>query len=518
MHTKRRVLMSCLGFIFLLASSGCGTESNEAECPAIYPWGDADDLLYVNAAINGKADAQSPDGTKANPFGTISEALEAAATTAAGAKGTAIIVAPGTYDEKLKIEVADFKNLPLSIVGWDQGKGEVSPEVIIKPPEGSGGIKIVGPGGGVPEIPSVELVGLSIVDATTAAVFVEAANATMENMVLDGVHVGEYLGVPAFGYGLWALADAKVKLTSSTIKDTAWNGVRLLEASGSIEGNNISDCGLSGIRLEVSSKVMVMRNELIGNRRAGIEVFSTTATIIDNTINDVIETVPGDELADGIVVGRATDEDGTKYPDSEVVIEDNIIRDSERMGILIADQTLGTVRNNTVSANRKGGVGIQGRGEDEVSEQAIEVLDNTVTGNFVVAVAVTGGGRVNMTGNTLGETQRDLVCSDSDPEEECPPAEGLGVFRNSVVVASDNMFVRSQRVDILLDAPGKSTVVQGSNKPEKENENFVIVLQNLPGLPADFASQEALQWAEIKDLKPGDKLYKFDAGQREFPE
>ena len=506
---RRRVKLSsaqiylALPILFLLhgLAAGC-TEKSQP----IRPWGDADYLIYVDASIARKADAPvSGSGSKDSPFATIGEAIAAAEEGPTGSKGTAILVAPGVYEEAVLVRTQQLSNPPLTIFGWAEDSASIATFELRPPIDSQAGIMLVGPGGGVPE--SVKLVGVNIVEPTSVGIWVYGVDAELSTCTV--VRTRSTLEQP-FGYGILATAGGVLRVTDSRVEESDSVGILVQGAQASLRKSVVEDNAGGGVRFELSNEFTVESCTLEDNQVFGIAAFSSTGTIQDSTIQNTkkaAEEDSGQSGADGIVVGELV-QGGTEEGPSAVHIERNTVTGSGRVGVLFSSGTSGEVVDNVVNDNQRGGIWLQLGGGGDVEVEEILVRANEVLGNGYVGIGATHGVRVTIMENVVGGSTPGFYFEGVEMKPDF--GDGIGVYEGSFASILGNTLSKSGRVDVLLDSVADGTTVDATNQREAgSSEQFAVVLQD--PLPDGEVSVELQteQWVDYQQADPGTQFHKL---------
>jgi hypothetical protein len=169
-------LIGLVVVVSIETAAGCQAVVHDERWPDV-PEG-ASTLVYVDW----QADPLVADGSPDAPFVRIGDALEGAG------DGEAILVASGEYAESV---VFDRERLPgrLFIVGIPGVADDPFRGTMIVPPEGGGGIMVIGPGGGVPE--RVNITGISVDGGSGYGVWVVGSSAELRSVAVRAVESSE---------------------------------------------------------------------------------------------------------------------------------------------------------------------------------------------------------------------------------------------------------------------------------------------------------------------------------------
>jgi parallel beta-helix repeat protein len=395
--------------------------------------------LHVSASCAG-AEA---DGSVELPFKTISEALGAAGGAAA------ILVAPGSYGESLRIETDGVR-----IVGAVK---DSRPLVEVRPPEGEVGVY-------VKDAEQVSITGMGVAGAHGAGIRVEAAELALHVVVVTGTHRS---GDGSDGHGVHVLKGSKLEMDACEVSGSAGVGIHLSEAVGIILNNLVASNARGGIRIERPTQLArVEKNLLQKNRRFGVAMVQARGIILNNLVS---ETGPaGDStLADGIhAAGKG----------SEVEVRENTSNSNARAGILFSSEAVGIILNNLVGKNGRAGIVLQaGAGKAE----KIRIEDNTVTGNAFAGI--------RMGTEAMGIILNNLI-SETSPGE--PKAEGEVKMGDGVVMMADawgevraNTIHANSRAAVLAHACDATSLIT-LNKTSDNAYGVVVQGNDLDEAPA----------------------------------
>jgi parallel beta-helix repeat protein len=293
----------------------------------------------------------------ADGSGEFTSLVDAVATAAPTSR---IEVMPGIYDGALKID----KNL--DIVGMG------APEQIIIQATSTFTIRWLAAGGSLERV-TVKHYG-GCLEVACSALFVDNASPKIslsrfssENSA--AVTIGGELANPFF----FANAIGPSKLEAIIIYE---------KASGTLEGNEISQSSLTGVVIMTLAKPLIRLNKIHDNGRSGLVYYSGSVGKLEN--NEIYQ-----NSACNVIFNEAT---GT--------LTTNIIRDGRECGIYVEQQSSVSARNNEVTGHATSGIIVK----DSIGSK-FENNKITQNGEYAVVVYADVSASLvanNLSGNTLG--------------------------------------------------------------------------------------------------------------------
>ena len=479
-----RKVLALLGVTW--AVGGCSGGAAQAPAPdrcaaATFPAkpAAASRALYVAASCGG-------DGaTPATPVGTIAAAL------AVATPGTAVLVAPGTYAENVRIEQPS-----IWLLGADEGaSGEAPPVVIAAPEPYAVSVKAAGSGAVLRGLHVKSPVGVGI---WVAGAGTEAAPVRVEASRVDGATAP---AAQPYGYGIMGIGSKGLVVTNTDIRDSAGVGFLIGESSVVMTRSHVSGSGKGGVRAESSNAekgqrgVVLEGNTIEGNREYGLALFSTTAVVggaSEASANTIRGTVMGQVSGDGVIVAPL--QGGASRV--EVQIEGNRIEGNARTGalvsavsasgprgIVLARNLIGT--NGSVgseaaaSAHFGAGVWVQGAaGAAGVGGDVGVVLRaNTVSGNSHVGIGMMGAARGRVEANQIANTASGTIRDDLTLAT-VTLGDGVSIQSKAVAAVEGNDVRACFRLGALFDDAGSGTTVR--NNVIAATSGRGVVLQNTP--------------------------------------
>lgn len=419
-------LYSRLGTGILVALVSC-SPSDPADPCATFPSAPAGAAHTLFVAVD--CLVQTPDGSQANPFHRITDAV------AAAEPDTVILVAPGVYEENLKIE----RKQPLTIVGASDLSRPVEGGVVLRAPGNDSAIFIIGPGGGVPD--KVALRGIRVESPSTAGIWAHQAVVEVEACSVTGPKKVE----GQYGFGVLATGGSVLTMKKTEVSDAALLGVHLSASSATLEGCTIRDNAAGGVRADLCPDpgLVLTGNVIRDNTGLGVGVFSSKARFVANTITGTKQDASG--AADGLVASVLMLTDGgaqVAQAPSDVDIGDdtaegaNTFDANERVGILLDAGTTARVVRNVATGSGRAGIWLQGTAGGADGEGAV-VRANRVEGNSYLGIGLTGGSRATVSDNDVGGTRLGTTFIAA---EQVELAYDVGLFSGSWASVAGNRF------------------------------------------------------------------------------
>lgn len=445
------------GLVAIALLAGCGAD--EACADLVFPDASADeDALFV-AGVCGSTDG---DGSRDHPLASLADAARRAP-----AGGTILVSAGSSYAEQVIVDK------PLRILAGAVGAAAETADVTVHV-DGGPGIKVHSGAEGV------HLRGLVIEGAQGAGVWVtEGADARLEGVLVRGARRDDQ---GQFGYGILADGGAKIALDRTSVDGAEGVGIHVERASAAMQGVSVSNVdGPGAIRLERAVGAVVIEDSTLqSNREVGILVASSTAEIRGTS---VLSVVPGDaEIADGIVVIRRSAEDGSPLEEARADLDDVLVSDAGRVGVLFSDAATGTLRNSVVrSCGKVGGRGAgvwlqRGAGGDD----GVLVTECAIHENSYVGVGLTSGARARILSNQhVGSTASGLLLEGSSYIEV---GDGIDVLGGAWADIESNLVDSNARFGILLDRASPETIVKG-NTLRYNGANGLLIQHPDEGIP-----------------------------------
>ena len=227
----------------------------------------------------------------------------------------------------------------------------------------------------------VSIENSTITDNSRVGIFVdENADVTVKGNVIQDTRSVE----GALGEGIFVADDAKVVIENNTISNNLVVGVFFADqSSGTISANTISNTkanpnGTSGRGIIIfdDAEVLIEDNTIAENMGTG--VFATDNSIVTLRGNSISNTQPNTENAFGRGIG---------LQDSvQAMLENNVIQDNAEAGIAMGDDVQATIFSNTITGNGEEGV-IIGFITDNETAQA-EISDNIIKDNVNCGIQV----------------------------------------------------------------------------------------------------------------------------------
>lgn len=446
-----------LGFGLAIGAGLCGStsgcEGSSACVTDAYPPAQpgASALLHVS----GECPASGADGSAEHPYPAIQQAIDAAS------QGTAILVAPGEYEENLIIDKM------VSILGASDDTEPSQAPVVLQAPEAFA-VQVEG------GAPAVLIQGMAIVGATGAGVWARQG----AQVVLHGVRVEDTRPDDAgdYGYGVLATDDGGIIVCRTAVTGSAEAGVLVSGASAEIEMSEISgNHGRGGVRLqEALSQVKITDTVLDGNDEAAVGAYGSDVLVEGCTIQGTRAT-GASNIGDGLVVTRLKDESGMFFGAAKATVIGSTITSNARLGLLFSGGAEGSVTSSTVSNNGFGatfGGGLWAQaGSGAPTPLVIEgcqILDNQYVG-----VGLTSGAKALIQGNQAisGTVAKNVFVG----LDQAPIGDGIGVFSGAFATISNNVVDGNGRFGIVLDSADGTTI---DGNTVSGNMDVGVVVQN----------------------------------------
>jgi parallel beta-helix repeat protein len=436
--------------------------------------------------------AEGADGSAGFPYPSLGEAVERARS------GAAVLIAPGSYAEHLKVEQG------IALIGAPSSAEG-----------GAGGVEIA-PGGepgtncsGEPSRVAifvcgghdVQIRGLHIREASAAAIGVRRATIAIEGVVVEGTQVEE----GQFGYGIFVAEDGKLLLRDSVIEGSADIGVLVADSTARLERNTIRGNGAVGVRISNSTEpAEVVENTIEDNVDVGVVVLSAEVSLLRNIIRG---TRSRNNSGHGIAVTAQRNDDGEREGPADVEIEGNEISNNDMTGIYLTESTrAAVVRDNTIARNALAGAVGGGLiwSANRLGEESV-IEGNRLQGNRFMGIFLTGEtGGILVQDNTVEATELGEVRIGAWDEERFEVGDGISLTRRSSARLLRNTVRESGRIGLILDtADGARTTIDGNLF--EENADYAVVLQNQevePGLSANVLRANGLD--EVRSTLAGE--------------
>lgn len=483
---RNHVIVTAIAALTALTALGCeGTASGVPTtdgCQATYPDAAGATLVLHVAA---SCDSEVPDGSAAQPYQTIGEAIEAAT------PGTTIVVESETYEENLVIAKEN-----LTILGEVSTDGSELTGIVLQSPDPKASITVQGVAG-------VVLRGVHIIDPTVAGVWVVGGSATITDSSVSGAMAN---ADGAFGFGVLSTNKAGIVLQNTAITGSEATGILLQNGEGlsSVTDSDVSGNGRGGIRFEnMPDGSTIAGNTLNANMEVGIGIFSSVGIVLQN--NGVHDTMKGGpkESADGIIVAELISAAGESFGPSEVMMGGdagkadghlgNTVTGSGRIGVLMSGDVSGIVLQNEVRENGRAGIWLQS-GAGMGSTAGIVLQNNAVVDNHFLGISLAAGTSAEVTGNVVSGTRADVPEGTAvvvGPDlANVTMGDGIGVFAGATAIVIGNTISDNARAGILGDGLNVDTTTISGNS-YNDNSTGSIVLQNVaPNALADETDGE----------------------------
>ena len=439
----------------------------------------AERALYVAAGCNG-------DGASAAaPSGTIRAAL------ARATPGTAVLVAPGTYVENVRVDQPS-----IWIVGASEGASGEAPPVVIAAPEPYA-VVVTADGEGV------VIRGIHVRSPVGAGIWVagagtETSPVRVESSRIDGATAP---ATHPFGFGIMAVRSKGLVVTDSDIRDSAGVGFLIGESSVVMTRTHVAGSGKGGVRAESSNAekghrgVVLEGNTIEENREFGLALFSSSAVVggVSAAAANVIRgTTMGTTSGDGIIIAPL--QGGASRV--EVQVEGNRVEGNARTGVLVsavsasgprgivlARNLIGTNgsvgKAGSASANFGAGVWVQGSAGvgGAAGDAGIVLRGNVLAANSHVGVGMMGASRGRIEQNQITNTASGTVRDDTTLDL-VTLGDGVSIQSKAVAAVEGNDVRACFRLAALFDDAGGGTTVRNNVIVSASDRG--VVLQNTP--------------------------------------
>ena len=455
---------------------------------------------------------------------TISAAIEK------GQSGDVILVAPGTYRERIELK----PNLTLRSLGGDErgklglkraeatiidGSGGQADQPGVTMAEGAGldGFTVTGVGTydqvkwqkawdekgenqshehiggfGVPGI------AITAVNCLVRHNFIHHIGDTgIAIRGAEGKHssplVIENICYRNMGGGIGSMMGSTAVIEQNHCFENFYAGIGHNNASPVVRGNVCHGNVRAGIGISESASPLVSKNRCYGNRRAGIGIRTgkETRPIVEN--NDCYENemagIGCDEEASPVIRGNRCKRNklagiGVRSNSAAYILE-NHCHENGAAGIGISTAGAVIVRNQ-IENNKTAGIGISGKSK-------ASVIENTCLENRLVAVGIPNGGEALLHGNTLVRTGG------------MPPI--VAIFGDSKTILTGNTIKGGGIAGIMLsgrlDAFGNS--IEGQNGANgilaREGSEAVLSGNAIKGYRTPVSNQNAKSVIEVDKPK-----------------
>lgn len=437
---------------------GCG--SSASECPTdAYPPAPSGVTGIVH--VSAECPDDGADGSAQHPYPEIQRGIDRAP------EGGAVLVAPGSYEETLRI------SKQVAVIGAPQDSGPEAAVVLLKAPDAKA-VRVDG------QAKNVRLQGIWIVAPIAVGVDVrEGAEVTLDSMRIEGARTDSGGN---FGYGSDVGDNGLMIWCRSEVTGSAAAGVVINGGRSNIENSTFSDNQGGGIVVyEATGEVNIHDNVIAGNAQSGITILSSRVRIENNQIEDTRATGAA-EFGDGILVAVASREgDGQPAGEAVGVIEGNTIRGSARVGVLFSGGVVGELRDNHIEGNAKdtsfgAGVWLQGGAG---ASTAIEIATNEIVGNRYVGVGLTSGAQARIAQNTA--ISGSVNGTSFVGATEVLIGDGIAVFDGASASIQGNAIEENGRFGVIFDG-ALDTASLSDNRIEGSG-SFGLVAQNQAMLP-----------------------------------
>jgi hypothetical protein len=366
-----------------------------------------------------------------------------------------VLVAPGVYEESLKLEA------PVVLLG---GTDSSAPEGVVLRSPSFFGIEV----SLADRSAQAALAGLSIRDTAGVGLMLTEGRLVLREVTIRDTRQGV---PPSAGHGL-LVAGGELDAERITVERSEQVGVLLTAGQAELRRARITDNELGGLRADgLDGPLTVLDSEILANRQMGVGLFAGTSLLRGNTISDTQWTP--DSIGDGVIVSQFN---GATEPVT-ATLEKNTIERSARVGVLFGTGSRGGLLGNTIldSSTKTGfgaGVWLQGKAG---GEEGIRIEANRIEKGRMLGLTVTSGSRAVIVGNTIAQISNSSIPTGDGGVAEI--GDGVGSFLGSSVYLENNTIRDCQRLGLLFDSVDASTSRTLGNKI-LHNASVGAVVQN----------------------------------------
>lgn len=439
-----------LALFFYVLLSGCADDKTRVitTCNASYPPAPDGAKQIVHVAKN--CPAEGADGSAGHPYPSIGQGVGAV-----DSQG-AVLIAPGEYDESVVVD------RPVSILG---GADATQPDqsVTVRPP-GSIGIDVNPPEDGA----AVVISGVTIQGGTGAGLRLKRGQLALSRVTISNTAPSPDPDAPV-GHGL-VVAGGRIDASDLTVTGSASSGVLVQGGEGSLRAGKLRSNGQGGfVVIGVSSSFTLRDSELSDNIQLGVGVFAGPVSLVGNTITSTKIHQPTG-VGDGILVN--VNEGATNV--IPVMMENNVVRGCERVGVLLGEGSTGSLTGNDIDGNATkagygAGVWLQARAG---GDQGFVLSGNRVRNNRFLGLGATSGSNAVVSDNRIEDTIGAMAVLEIG---SAMIGDGVGLFDQTTIRLTGNTIARSGRFGVIADTVDASASrVEGNTLSDNVSGGVVI--------------------------------------------
>jgi hypothetical protein len=378
-RSTTRILILIMAFATPLAACAEVDPATPAGPDVVLPC-DITSLFYVEA---GSSDSNA-DGSEKNPYGTLQAALEAIE------EGGALIISPGDYTGALHIS-KDVHFIGTASVDDSVFLRQDSAQNLITVDSGA----------------TVTFQDLTITGGQDAILWAtgEGTSVTINDATLACPATPE---AGSAGQGIVVEEGASLIFDAGSLTGCAAHGVLVHDGTLVMDMVTISNHAQGGVRLEGARAGSELRSVIIeDNQGFGVGLFCGELAMVQSIVQHTSPPGGGDGVLAATLAGLSPSDPLFGCTTSltlggEDLAMGNTISANHRAGVLIEGNVEALIQENTVEFNGNGGV--WSIGTDEPGDTEVEILANRIIDNLHVGVGVVAAARANVAGNTILRT------------------------------------------------------------------------------------------------------------------
>lgn len=299
----------------------------------------------------------------------------------------------------------------------------------------------------------------SVSDTAQTGVYVDKSPVTVYNNKISDTKT----------HGIFVInGNANTKINCNTIKNTNKTGVYILNGTTRVFQNNISSTKEQGIFANHAGPAVIDKNKVSSSKKEGIYVYKSDSVMVKgNTVNKIKANSIGAMDSKTVKIHSNTVSNGSKNGilvfasnSKERVsadIRNNTIKNNKGLGVLIQNGFNNNICRNTILANGKNGIQVQGHSKKAGKKApSVQVRNNTVKSSGGMGIALIDTRNSVVYKNNVLENKRNGIQID-----------GSQTTNVGTTVANNNTKGNRGWKDIYITSRCKGTKVQFNVCPKK---------------------------------------------------